>query len=41
MHSLYGLSVHQLYRYFRQYPSDSLFIRVLVRAPHNIITSPR
>ncbi|KAI0751766.1 hypothetical protein C8Q80DRAFT_1268955 [Daedaleopsis nitida] len=27
---LYGLSVHQLYRYYRLFPSDSLFIRFLV-----------
>ncbi|KAM5539714.1 hypothetical protein V8D89_006527 [Ganoderma adspersum] len=27
---LYGLSVHQLYRYFRLFPSDAFFIRILV-----------
>ncbi|PIL29262.1 hypothetical protein GSI_09312 [Ganoderma sinense ZZ0214-1] len=27
---LYGLSVHQLYRYFRLFPSDPFFIRILV-----------
>ncbi|RPD62177.1 hypothetical protein L226DRAFT_535540 [Lentinus tigrinus ALCF2SS1-7] len=29
---LYGLSIHQLYRYFRLFPTDSLFIRILVAA---------
>nr|VWO99486.1 UDP-xylose synthase [Ganoderma boninense] len=27
---LYGLSVHQLYRYFRLFPTDAIFIRILV-----------
>ncbi|RDX44738.1 hypothetical protein OH76DRAFT_1047861 [Lentinus brumalis] len=27
---LYGLSIHQLYRYCRLFPSDTLFIRILV-----------
>ncbi|KAM5539732.1 hypothetical protein V8D89_006545 [Ganoderma adspersum] len=27
---LYGLAVHQSYRYFRMFPSDSRFIRILV-----------
>ncbi len=36
--SFYGISVHQLYRYFRQFPTDTVFIRCLVRhasTPHD------
>ena len=31
--SLYGLSVHQAYRYIRSFPTDAAYIRVLVSAP--------
>ncbi|KAI0644387.1 hypothetical protein C8Q79DRAFT_971422 [Trametes meyenii] len=27
---LYGLSLHQLYRYFRLHPNDTLYIRIIV-----------
>ncbi|KAI0643495.1 hypothetical protein C8Q79DRAFT_887640, partial [Trametes meyenii] len=27
---LYGLTVHQVYRYFRMYPEDKLYIKSLV-----------
>ena len=30
--SLFGLGLHQVYRYCRLYPSDSVFIRLLVRS---------
>lgn len=28
---LYGLTVHQTYRYFKLYPGDRLFLKTLVR----------
>ncbi len=28
---LYGISLHQMYRYYRLFPSDPRFIRILVR----------
>ena len=31
-YSLYGLSAHQTYRYARVFPSDSRFIKMLVRS---------
>ena len=30
---LYGLVLHQAYRYARMFPADTLFIRLLVRVP--------
>lgn len=30
---LYGLTVHQTYRYFKLYPEDRIFLKSLVRLP--------
>ncbi len=39
LNRLYGLTVHQTYRYFRLYPSDRHFLFWLVRVPSNLIYS--
>ena len=34
-HSLYGITLHQSYRYFRMYPADLPILKFLVRSVHN------